>query len=230
MGETGAERNMEMKELLVIVPTRERPKKIDELIEAYMDTTSGNSELLICLDDDDSGNYTFSNVGFVSVMIRPRMRLGPWLNYVVNEYETDCQFVGFMGDDHRPRTPDWDLAVVEPLRNSLGVSYGNDLLQGENLPTAVFMNKEITDKLGYFCPPEQIHLYLDDYWKALGKRLGSFHYLPDVIIEHEHFTSGKSEIDALYSEVNSATMFNHDFVAFDKYMREQFMHDTVVLF
>jgi glycosyltransferase involved in cell wall biosynthesis len=216
-----------MKELLVIVPTRERPNKIVELIEAYADTTSGNSELLLCLDDDDSGNYMIPNVDFVTVMIRPRMRLGPWLNYAVNNYEgpNPIKYVGFMGDDHRPRTQDWDSAVVEPLRNTLGIAYGNDLLQGEKLPTAVFMNKQITDTLGYFCPPEQVHLYLDDYWLALGHRLGSVNYLPDVVIEHEHFTTGKVEMDALYADVNSREMFDHDFVAFDKYMHGQFDRD-----
>lgn len=215
----------ELKELLIVVPSRERPQKITELIEAWQDTTSGNSELLICLDEDDYSNYKIPYA--VSLMVRPRMRLGPWLNYVVKEYKSlnPIKFVGFMGDDHRPRTQDWDRLIVEPLRNRLGVSYGDDLFQREKLATAAFMNKEITDKLGYFCPPEQTHLYLDDYWMQLGKHLGNLAYVPEVVIEHMHFVVGKAEQDRLYLEVNSGAMFTHDFEAYDKYMREQFHTD-----
>jgi len=216
---------MTEKELLVVVPTRERPHKITELIEAWRATTSGNSELLICLDDDDAENYTIPDD--VSLMTHARMRLGPWLNYATTSYKSEnpIKYIGFMGDDHRPRTKNWDQLIIEPLESRLGVSYGNDLLQGEALATAAFMNKEIVDKLGYFCTPGCIHLYLDNFWMTLGNGLQSLHYRPDVIIEHEHFSIGKSEKDALYEEVNSSEMYRHDEEKFNEYLKNQYRDD-----
>jgi len=214
-----------MKELLIIVPSRERPDNITGLIDAWRETTSGNSELLICLDEDDAPNYSIPED--VSLMVRPRMRLGPWLNYAATTYQSPnpIQFIGFMGDDHRPRTPDWDRAIVEPLRNRLGVSYGDDLFQRQNLATAAFMNKKIVDTVGYFCPPKQTHLYLDDYWMSLGRSLGNLAYVPDVVIEHMHFSLGKSEPDRLYLEVNSGEMYTHDFNEYDSFVHGQFITD-----
>src|SRR5436190_826292 len=58
--------------------------------------------------------------------------------------------VGFIGDDHRFRSEGWDEAII--ATNDLlggGIVYGNDLLRGEDLPSQVFIDRRITDALGW---------------------------------------------------------------------------------
>lgn len=75
------------------------------------------------------------------------------------------------------------------------------------------------------CPPDQIHLYLDDFWLHLGNTLGTIKYCPDVIIEHMHFTTGKSEIDQTYIESNTPELYHVDEAAYKKYLTNQFDND-----
>ena len=74
-------------------------------------------------------------------------------------------------------------------------------------------------------PPTLIHLYMDNFWKALGQDLGNLVYRGDIIIEHLHPIAGKAANDAGYIEVNSAEVYTKDAVAFDRYLRDQFAQD-----
>lgn len=154
------------------------------------------------------------------------MRLGPTLNRyaalalaIQAEQDDDgnVPVIGFMGDDHLPRTAKWDLAIQRAANHCQGraVIYGNDLVQGQNLPTAVAITTDIIKKLGYFCPPDMIHLYLDNAWSDIGRATGSFIYLPNVIIEHCHPHAGKGVAwDDRYAEVNGQEMYTLDAAAY----------------
>jgi len=103
-------------------------------------------------------------------------------------YEDKLGFaVGFMGDDHRPRTAGWDTEYLSVLRGfGTGFVYGNDLYQGETMPTQVAFTTDIARALSYMSPPELDHLCVDVVWRELGKRIDAIKYLPDVIVEHMH--------------------------------------------
>lgn len=75
------------------------------------------------------------------------------------------------------------------------------------------------------CPPNQKHLYLDDFWKDLGENLGTLKYVPSVVIEHMHFQINKSASDEIYERVNSQEMYAHDKIAYDNYKYKQFEKD-----
>jgi hypothetical protein len=121
-----------------------------------------------------------------------------------------------MGDDHRPRTAGWDENILD-ASTPWSVVYGNDLFQGANIPTAVFIGSGLIRNLGYFNPPGLQHLYLDNSWKLYGEALGTLQYLPEVVIEHVHFLNGKAPKDALYAEVNAGSMYDHDRAAFEQW-------------
>jgi hypothetical protein len=75
-------------------------------------------------------------------------------------------------------------------------------------------------------PPGAVHLYLDDFWLALGRGIDSIHYLPDVIIEHLHPSAGKAQIDAGYTEVNAPALYESDRAVFNRYLATQLAHDV----
>src|SRR4051812_42046044 len=206
--------------LVYLVPTRGRPQNAMHLIEAFRVTTTGCAALVLAVDDDDPKLSSSLALGWPPLIIGPRLRLGGTLNWLApRAADLGARAVGFMGDDHRPRSIGWDGALLTALRDSgPGVAYGNDLFQGVNLPTAVAISAEVIDTLGFYVPPGMVHLYLDDWWRHLGEALGALTYLPDVIIEHLHPSAGKAELDASYIETNSSGQYAADHQCWRAYL------------
>jgi hypothetical protein len=223
-----------MAEMVVLVPSRGRPQNIVDLVHAWI-RTKATAALYVLVDDDDPRLLDYLAIGMrestfpFTVIEQPARRLGPTLNYwaidIINNIgspQSTPKIIGFMGDDHRPRTEGWDARICAALAARPGVAYGNDLLQGANLPTAAFISTVLIDALGYMVPRGLIHMYLDNFWKELGTNLDALHYLDDIIIEHMHFLNGKAELDEGYARVNAPAMYAHDKRVFENYMRFDF--------
>lgn len=186
-----------MNEMVVLVPTRGRPRGAQRLVDAWRDTEA-SCDLIFRVDDDDPAldDYLKIDAEFV---VGENLPFGPKLNQQAALSAADYRITGFMGDDHVPRTKHWDAIIAESLQ-SVGVTYGNDLLQGAAIPTAVFMTSNIPLALGYFCAPGITHMFIDNAWKDWGERSGCLTYLSDVVIEHLHHVNGKAEMDDLYQK------------------------------
>lgn len=222
--------------MAVIVPSRGRPQNVARLIQAWVDTET-TAELVVAVDADDPtlDEYTRALVGtpvHVDMVVGPRRRLGGTLNELAPYYaglpwkdyfqRPACDVIGFMGDDHVPRTLGWDHAVQMASNvDGRAVVYCNDLIQGAALPTAVFLGSTIVRALGYFVPPGAVHLYLDNFWLLLGQKLGTLRYLPDVIIEHMHPLAGRAEWDERYAEVNTDELYASDRLIFEAWQRDE---------
>lgn len=212
-----------MSDILVIVPSRGRPQNIRRLIDGFQRTKSNdNTVLLVAVDEDDSELQGYLDLengplpDWASIVVGKRLRLGGTLNDLAPRFTGDYDIIGFMGDDHLPQTFGWDTRVVGAMVPG-GVVYGNDLLQGANLPTAVFLDAKIVETLGYFVPQGLIHLFFDNIWKDWGEGVGRLAYLDDVIIEHLHPIAGKGEFDIGYTEVNAPAVWNGDEARYYQY-------------
>jgi len=210
---------------LVIIPARGRPDKA-EFAFHELKRFSKISDFMIGLDDDDADNYP--EIDGVIRELNPRLKMNGTLNLLATKYADKYETITFMGDDHVVRTDGWDEKLYEPIKNrGFGISYGNDLFQGENLPTMVMMSTNIIKELGFMAPPKLIHLFMDNFWKVFGQVLGCLDYKGDVIIEHMHYMAGKSKVDAQYQEVNSSDVSSHDALAFKEYAETQLKDDAI---
>lgn len=210
---------------LVIIPARGRPDKA-EFAFHELKRLSKISDFMIGLDDDDADNYP--EIDGVIREVNPRLKMNGTLNLLATKYADKYETITFMGDDHLVRTDGWDEKLYETIKNrGFGISYGNDLFQGENLPTMVMMSTNIIKELGFMAPPKLIHLFMDNFWKVFGQVLGCLDYKGDVIIEHMHFMAGKSKVDAQYQEVNSSDVSSHDALAFKEYAETQLKDDAI---
>lgn len=215
--------------VLLIVPTRSRPNSSVEFYESFI-KNSYITDLMFALDDDDEHNYTRLDKVLYEINPRGRVGMNDKLNLVATKYAHGYDYIAFLGDDHRIITDGWDKKLVESISDiDNGIAYGNDLHQKDSLPTAVLMDSNIIRVLGYMAPPEQQHLYLDNFWKELGMRLNTLRYCPDVILEHLHFSIGKSEEDNQYREVNSGEMYEKDKASYSNYLISQIYNDVVKL-
>lgn len=212
--------------VLLIVPTRGRPQQSLEFYDQFVQTST-ITDLCFGLDDDD---VEYPRIPGVIYEVNPRAMMNGTLNLIANKYADKYDYIAFLGDDHRPRTIGWDKELVNSISHlKYGIAYGNDLLQGQALPTAVLLDSAIVRKLGFMAPPAMKHLYLDNFWKELGENLDTLVYRNDVIIEHMHYLNGKAVQDAGYVEVNSSEIAIHDYQAFNNYKATKFNEDITKL-
>lgn len=219
--------------MVYICPSRGRPSNVMRLISEW-EKTRTFAHLLIALDEDDPELIHYSEslidyeessgevLDWLHWEIRPRMRLGGTLNYWATAKAAEYSIIGFLGDDHVPRTAGFDKHIQDAMYYlyGTGVVYGNDLLQGQNLPTAVAISSNVIQALGYMVPPSMTHLFLDNAWGEMGKSMERYTYLPHVIIEHLHPAGGKAEWDDRYVEVNSGEMWNADETAYKAWVED----------
>lgn len=210
-----------MNDLLAIVPSRGRPHNIADLYVAWSETTNRDASLLVAVDDDDPTLPEYQRVcsrAGIALEVGPRLRLTGTLNKVATERAPHHRAVAFMGDDHRPRTIGWDSHIMAALDGlGIGFAYGNDLIQGEKMATAVAMTSNIVAALGYMAPPQMVHLCLDLVWVDWGRAIQRIAYLPDTVIEHMHPHVGKAALDAGYEEANSPQQTASDHAAYHAY-------------
>jgi len=207
-------------DLVVLIPPRGRSDNAVALEKAFVETnTKAKRFYIVDFNDETRSQYSWK-LPFESVIMIHNETGGMAypLNYAARQFIGEFDNFAFMGDDHRPRTDKWDEKFVEELYSGSDIVYGNDLFQGEKLPTAVAMSGEIVEALRGMVPHNQRHLYLDNFWLKLGQDLGKIKYLPDVIIEHCHAFIGKAPIDENYARVNAAEVYSADKVAFVNYI------------
>lgn len=221
-----------MADLVVIVPSRGRPQAAIELSQAFAETCTADTRLVFAVDDDDPtrGDYCVDLAAYrgasVVLIENPTNMVGA-LNRAASIFADESAFaIGFMGDDHRPRTVGWDKEYLDALREvGTGIVYGDDLYQGDKLPTQCAMTADIIRTLGYMCPPNLRHMYVDNFWMDLGSQADCLYHLPDVVIEHMHPVAGKADWDEGHTRVNAREVYDADALAYEKYGNERFAED-----
>jgi hypothetical protein len=198
--------------VLLLVPTRGRPEKARECwMMADGNAIMPDTQIMFVIDPDDDADYSVPTVTVKS----EGGGMGPPLNAAVRRYWDDFDVIGFIGDDHRIRTLEWDKIVGEHLKRP-GMLYGNDKSRTD-IPTQVFMSSVIVKTLGWMALPGAKHLYLDNTWARLGRGADCLIYDEKLIIEHMHPTLGKAENDDGYKRVNAPAVYSHDGKVFERW-------------
>jgi hypothetical protein len=179
-------------------------------------TCRGDTDLIVAVDDDDPTDYR--SLDLTTLVTGPRLSLVGWLNVLANDaVKREYDAIGHFGDDNLPRTIGWDVRIEESLERNL-FCFGNDLDPGRvpgSLSIHVFMRSEVIQKLGYMGPPAIQHMYVDPVWFAWGAAT-SIEYLGDVVLEHLHYTLGKSPADESYRRTTA--LIPEDLYAYRGYM------------
>lgn len=221
-----------MPDLVVVVPSRGRPAAAAELAQACQQTCTADTVLLVAVDSDDPTLPQYAApVGPTVFFIWSPPAAGHVgaINFAAARALADFQpyAIAKLDDDHRPRTVGWDKVYLDALRElGTGIVYGNDLLQGANLPTAPALTADIVQALGYMGPPGLNHLFVDNFWHDLGQRAGCLRYLPDVVVEHMHPIAGKAAMDDGYRRANSSQQYASDGAAYEQYKVNQLPQDV----
>lgn len=217
-----------MRDLLVVVPTRARPRSAMRLLSAVNATATEKTDVIFGLDDDDDAAkilsaYLRPREG-VKWVTGPRMGMAEWTNYLVKMMMGKYEAFASLGDDHLPRTRGWDKTLLDAVSGG-GISYGNDLIMGERLCTAPVVSQNIVEALGWMCAPGLSHMCVDNVLKDIGTGADCLTYCPEVIIEHLHWCAGKAIVDKTYSEAGIFSFDHPDWITYQEWQRDHMAQD-----
>ena len=196
----------------LLLPTRERPDLVQRLLSSLIQTTVNLTQLEVVLyvDEDDvqSRNISHPDLSLAKIMGRPGTRMGE-MNRACYEASRG-RYVMLINDDMVFRTPGWDarvLAAAGSFEDEVTLIYGNDLDQGEAVPTFPIVSRTVCEVLGEICPRGYRHLHIESHLMDIFRQLAKLGhrrlcYLDDVVFEHMHHALGKAELDATYMKKN----------------------------
>lgn len=225
-----------MAELIVVTPSRGRPARLREMVEAVHCTAEGDVSVVAGLDLDDPTLDEYRENPVCRYEVGARQSLSAWTNMLAtaalaSKADQPPRYLASLGDDHRPRTPGWDRKLIEAIesRGVPGIAYGDDLYHHASLCTAWVVSAEIVTALGWMMLPACQHLFVDNAVMELGRAAGRIVYRPDVVIEHEHPVAGTASWDESYRESNSKQRYAADQAAMQTWRRDGLAADVATV-
>lgn len=201
-----------------VLATRSRPANCQRLIDAWL-ATQASTPVYVRLDACDPELQALLALPWPNnfeITVAARRGLSASVNEVFERYP-DQPWYGILADDLLPQTPQWDLALIESC-GAWNISYANDL--GErDWPTHPCVGGDLTRAIGWFGFPPCYHYFTDTVWKYLGEQLNNITRLELVIVEHLHYSLGKSIKDQVYEQSNSH--WQSDKLAYRNWLRTQ---------
>ena len=178
-----------------ILPSRGRPHNVERLLKAYIDT-GATTPVVLRIDDDDCG-YNVSNETWI-VEVGQRLPLSEIYNSIYQRYR--CSWYGFIADDVVPLTNGWDIKLIETA-GSDGMAVPSGGHDANGAPHFI-LGGELVESIGWLSLPGLNRLYIDTVWQKIAESRGVLRRAPEVVLEHRHFSNGKSLMDATYRKHN----------------------------
>lgn len=212
--------------LVVVMPSRGRPFEAHRAIAELRRTAARvDTSVILAVDSDDLCQPKYEalrwpgygpEVSLVTLVGDETGDLVRATNTVAVRVAQDdpAAIIANFGDDHHARSHGWDSQIFRALDRP-GIAYGDDLFQGEALPTAPFVSAAIVNALGWYFLPGCTHLFVDNVLRDLGHAADCLTYLPDVVIEHRHPLAGKGRWDEGYERANGDETVERDKAAYN---------------
>jgi hypothetical protein len=182
---------MSLGDLLVIVPSRNRPQNIARLLDSIHETAKMKTHVHVGVDDDDPELERYKYVIEKAAKPGDRLSVGPrkgltgWTNEIAVPAAEDYPYLASIGDDMIPRTPGWDKALIKGIQRlgGTGFTYPWDGIR-EDIPEACVVSSDIVREFGWFAHPDLSHWYIDNVWADLGRGADCIRHLRAVSVEH----------------------------------------------
>lgn len=155
-----------MKDILIVLPTRNRPENVKRFYEFYTKNTCGKSRVIVMADIDDPNDYSYT--GWI-IERHPRLTPIEKLNMGAEKYLGDLDVLSYMGDDAVIETKNFEDVVFEELGdNKLGIIYGQNHIPFYAVDHP-FITASLYKKMGWFYYPKLFHSWMDYVLDDIGK-------------------------------------------------------------
>lgn len=201
--------------IAILIPTVGRPHKVAAVTTNALESTEHANVYFICeADDTDSIDAVMSCVG-ANLIINQRSRTyAGAINTGV--HGTDEPYV-FAGADDLNFHAGWYENAIEAMRYPIRVVGTNDLYNPDvkagahathYLVERSYALRGCVDAPGMMLCEKYHHNYCDTEFIATATARGVFASCLDSIVEHNHWTWGKAEMDATYAKGRDTEQFD----------------------
>lgn len=152
---------------------------------------------------NDLEDYRALNLpeGWNLVIHQDRVGVCAQLNRVLEfdlKHGVNTPWFGFISDDSIVKTRGWDVKLIEAAGNDGFANSADDLHSGPRMHGAVAVGGDLLRAIGWWTPPGLVHYFCDDAWERLGRKLGNWRFLPDVMVCHVHPLDKVTQEDDTY--------------------------------
>jgi hypothetical protein len=194
----------------LLIPSRERLNLKLTLISSIITTVDNinNVNLYFGIDDDDPTLpivYKIAQaIPFVKIINIHNQGKFIGINRIWNILAENCpdDIFGYVGDDMIFHTEGWDTKILNEFNNEnlpddqIKMVHCWDGYQGAKLSVNAFAHRKYFEVMGYFCRPEFLINYSDNWMYKSFQAFDRVKYRSDIYIEHNHWCFGRRQMDA----------------------------------
>lgn len=197
------------------LPSKGRPKSCQMVLDAMVDCGCIGAGVVYANEDDAQlpdyyalrlpHGWTVATVGPGVIGLAEKVRQS------FRDYP-DEDWYGLITDDTVPATFDFESRMIDAagkwgiVSTDDGWKANADVRLGRMTGAAVF-GGDLLRALGFWLPEEFVHLYVDDVWEFIGRELGVWTVLMDILVTHDHPWKDGREMDAITGAVNTPEMY-----------------------
>jgi len=194
----------------LLCPTRGRPRNVVRMTESVLHNASSNheTEIVFFVDNDDEetlNTVTDLRRAFGAQVTGVRgdrnRNIAMMHNFCAKKASGDV--LGLSDDDVVYRTSGWNDLVADAFAqypDNIVLVYGRDGLHDANHATHPFIHRTWMETTNYFVPEYFAGDYADTWLVDVARRIGRFHFIPELYTEHMHPAAAKAVWDSTYEE------------------------------
>jgi hypothetical protein len=193
--------------IAVLVPSRERMNNRLTLISSIVTSVKdiNNVKIYFGVDEDDPTlkmalklEAAFPFLTVVKIKNEGKfLGLGKLWNILADTCKEDI--ISMIGDDMIFKTPDWDDLILKEFKNmptdQIKAVHCNDDMHKSRLAVNLFCHRKYAEVMGGFMREEFKINWVDQWLHQMFSAFGRLVYRDDIMIEHRHWSLGKSQKD-----------------------------------
>jgi hypothetical protein len=128
-----------------------RVKMFEKMVKSFVETRELNTHLIASFDDEDKDIEKYLDI-CSEYRINCLSSFGDNVTHHFNNaYQAfkDYDYFHMTNDDVVYKTKGWDKLLTDVLKDKPGIAYGDDSIQGQNLPTFPMISGDIVRAVGY---------------------------------------------------------------------------------
>lgn len=199
--------------IALLIPSHNRPHKLKSLVDSISKNTLSPFTIYFVVSDEESGRI-LDELG-IKYWMSDKEDLHNYVHKINFLFKKSSEDYVFSGADDILFTKGWDLRAIDHIKNGAKVVSTEDLLNpiGSNLLILreyIINDGTVNDLKGVFFHPTYCHNWGYDEVRYTAMKRGVYVHAEDSIVEHLHYTNGKSADDKTYGDNRSSNQKDKD--------------------